>query len=227
MNLFRSLFRGVRSNQQEVDLRDKLPQVNGFVDVAVGPNGPRESIPIDDITGTSLVARCPEGLERGASVDFLYTNLIGRFRFATRCLTLEGREAHFELPVIIKTLQTFGYRRNAQRIQWLIPVQWRYAPEGIGYGNYLAGSLNDLSRTGASLVVERELKSGSQVEIRFALKPDETFVALCQVVRAAKIDTSARSAVGIRFIEIDALAERKLVDYICERQTLRHDRGFV
>jgi c-di-GMP-binding flagellar brake protein YcgR len=107
-------------------------------------------------------------------------------------------------------------------------VQWRYAPDGEGYGPFLDASMMDLSRGGASLVVGRELKVGSRVEVRFVLKSkSEPFVELCQVVRAAKIETSDKNAAGIQFMEIDRQNEQILAGFVTERQALRRSRGVI
>jgi hypothetical protein len=211
-----------------VSLREKLPSVNAFVDVAIGGSLNRESVPVNEITANAIVTRRPNGLQPGESADFLYSNAFGRFRFTTVCASVDGKVAHFELPESIKTLESYGDRRTSERVPWVLPVQWRYAPGGAGYGDFLPGSLVDISRGGASLVVGRELKPGSQVELRFALKSQqEPFVELCQVVRAAKIETSDKNAAGIRFLDIDPKDERILGEYLDERLTLRRDRGVV
>jgi hypothetical protein len=229
MNILRGLKRTPNDSRAPLgSLRDKLPSINAFVDIAIGGSLHRESVPVNDITASAIVTRCPNGLQPGESADFLYGNAFGRFRFATACAKVDGKEAYFELPAAVKTLESYGDRRTSERVPWLLPVQWRYAPSGSGYGDFLAGSLMDISRGGASLVVGRMLKPGSQVELRFALKSQqEPFVELCQVVRAAKIETSDKNAAGILFLDLDPHDERTLGEYLDERLTLRRDRGVV
>jgi hypothetical protein len=229
MNILRALRAGLRSVRgPSGSLVEQLPEVNAFVEVAVGGSGRRESVSVNGVDAADIITRRPSGLAVGEPADFLYTNAIGRFRFSTVCRKIEGDDAHFALPESIKTLASFRYRRGAERVSWVVPVEWRYAPDGAGYGRYLAGSMIDLSRTGASLVVGRALKAGTQVEVRFALNPKyDPFVELCEVVRSAKIERSEKNAAGIRFIEIDPSDERTLLDILHERQTVRRNRGVV
>ncbi len=86
----------------------------------------------------------------------------------------------------------------------------------------------DVSRGGASLVVGRELKPGTQVEVRFMIESkDQPLTEIGQVVRAAKIETSDRNSAGIRFLAVDPEDERMLDEFIVERQQLRRSRGIV
>ncbi len=50
-------------------------------------------------------------------------------------------------------------QRAAVRLDVTVPGQWRYAPGGKGAGEYIRGSITDISRTGASLTVDREIKT--------------------------------------------------------------------
>jgi len=210
------------------ELREKLPEVNAFVEIAIDGSSQRESVSINEINPNGVVTRHLAGLGPGVAADFLYTNAAGRFRFATVCAKVDATAAWFDFPTSIKTIESFANRRTAARVPWVIPVQWRYAPDGQGYGEFLTASLVDLSRGGASLVVGRELKAGAQVEVRFVLKSKtEPLVELCQVVRAAKIEKSDKNAAGIRFLEVDPADERILVDFVGEQQMLRRDRGVV
>lgn len=230
MNILRVLRRSRHDDRRgtSASLLGKLPPINAFVDIAIGGSLNRESVPVNDITDSAIVTRRPNGLQPGESADFLYGNAVGRFRFATVCAKVDGKEAYFELPTTVKTLESYGDRRASERVPWVLPVQWRYAPSGEGYGDFLPGSLMDISRGGASLVVGRTLKAGSQVELRFALKSQhEPFVEICQVMRTAKIETSDKNAAGIRFLDLDPHDERTLGEYLDERLTLRRDRGVV
>lgn len=228
MNFLKVVFRGSARFAPKLTLTQQLPLVNSFVEIAL--NGSRRSIsvPIDAIDDNGLTTRQLADLRPGSSADFVYTNEVGRFHFKTVCSQVEESAAIFALPAEIKTIESFDDRRQSARVPWLIPVEWRYAPDGVGYGEFLKASMMDLSGGGASLVVGRELKPGSQVEVRFTLKSKtEPFVELCHVVRAAKIETSDKNAAGIRFVQIDAADERVLNEFVLERQALRRERGVI
>jgi hypothetical protein len=228
MNLLRAL--GLRREPQRSAwslLRGRLPEINSFVDVAVGGATKRESVAVNGLGPSELVTRCPDGMQAGASADFLYSNALGRFRFSTLCTVVHDKEAHFEIPQSIKMLENYD-RRNAARVSWIIPVQWRYAPGGEGFGDYLPGSMMDLSCGGAGVVVSPELKIGTQVEVRFTLKIKNTlFIGLCEVMRSVKIEKSQKNATGIRFLQIDPGEEQALVEFLNERRMTRRDRGIV
>jgi hypothetical protein len=228
MNFLKVIFRGSARFAPKLSFGEQLPLVNSFVEIAL--NGSRRSISvaINAIGDSSLTTRPLADVAPGNPADFVYTNDVGRFHFKTVCSRVDESETVFALPSAIKTVESFADRRSSARVPWLIPVEWRYAPDGAGYGDFLKASMMDVSRGGASLVVGRELKPGSQVEVRFTLKSkSEPFVELCHVVRAAKIETSDKNTAGIRFVRIDADDERMLSEFVNERQALRRERGVI
>jgi hypothetical protein len=225
----RTLGFGIRS-RRNVTLQTlaKFPEIHSFVEIGIGGRTERESVAVNEITPAYVATRPVAGMLVGAVADFLYINPTGKFRFSTVCTRIGAEQAYFKLPTEIKTIENFADRRTYVRVACVIPVQWRYAPDGQGYGEFLAASMMDISRGGASLVVGRELKVGSQVEVRFTLKSKAVpVVEVCQVMRAAKIETSDRNAAGIRFIEIDHSEAEMLSTFVHERQTQRRDRGIV
>jgi hypothetical protein len=228
MNLLRALGFGKARANPPPTAYQRLPLINSFVEVALGGSRHRDSVSINEIGAKCLVTRRLDAAAPGVTADFVYTNDIGKFRFATVCSKVDLAGTYFDMPAEIKTIESFADRRRAERVPWIVPVQWRYAPDGEGYGPFLDASMMDLSRGGASLVVGRELKVGSRVEVRFVLKSkSEPFVELCQVVRAAKIETSDKNAAGIQFMEIDRQNEQILAGFVTERQALRRSRGVI
>jgi hypothetical protein len=210
------------------ELHGKLPEVNAFVDVAIGGSLDRESVPVNSVTPNAIALRHLDGLDPGTAADLLYTNASGKFRLRTVCTRVEGNEAYLDLPGSIKTIELFSARRTAERIPWVAQVQWRYAPDGKGFGHFLAASMMDVSRGGASFVVGRDLKVGSQVEVRFVLNSKgQPFTEVCEIVRARKIGTTDKHAVGIRFLAIDPQAERMLNQSLEDRRSTRRQRGVV
>jgi c-di-GMP-binding flagellar brake protein YcgR len=138
-----------------------------------------------------------------------------------------GGNAYFEMPSTIKRLESFAHR-GAARVDKVIPIDWRYAPDGEGYGDFASGSMSDLSRGGASLVVGRAIKPGTSLEVRFALDPKGAkLVEICQVMRASKIGTSANFTAGIRFLAMSSANETALMKFLQELQATRRDRGIV
>jgi len=229
MNIFSAFGKGGGKPKGEpaVGLAQSLPTVNSFVDVACEGSPRRQSVAVNEIGDTYLITRCPEGLRAGKKADFLYSNTSGRFRFWATCKRVEGANAYFELPATIKRLESFAHR-GAARVDKVIPIDWRYAPDAKGYGEYLSGSMSDLSRGGASLVVGRLVKPGTSLEVRFSLDPKgPKLLEICQVMRAAKIGTSASFTAGIRFLAMSSANEAALMAFLQEVQATRRDRGIV
>lgn len=229
MNVFRSLRLGQRSAAAERGLpREMLPIVDSFVDVAVGDRTERHSVPVDTLDAQTFSTRLLPALGVGERADFLYTTAVGRFRFTTTCCRLDETHAHFKTPTNIKTIVAFGSKRRWFRVESTMSVQWRYAPGGVGSGDYLKGALSDVSRGGASLVVGREIKCGTQVELRLALG---AFVApvilLAHVLRSGRIASSAKYSAAVCFDSIDDAAVKAIDQFVHERQKVRRDRGVI
>jgi hypothetical protein len=229
MSIARAFGFGNRSRRNaSPDARGKLPEVNSFVEISIGGSSARESLPVNEISATHIVTRLGAGMVVGAVADFLYITSQGRFRMLTVCSQTDAEQAFFDLPTDIKTIEAFAQRRSDVRVPCVIPVQWRYAPGGRGNGNYLPGSMKDLSRGGTSLVVGAALKVGAQVEARFTLKTKGApVVQVCEVVRATKIELSDKNMFGARFVEIDVDDADMLDTFVHERQTQRRNRGIV
>jgi c-di-GMP-binding flagellar brake protein YcgR len=205
-----------------------LPDVNGFVEIAINGDRRRTSVPVNDITATAVLTRGLAGLRAGDTADFLYTNQTGRYRFSTVCLHAERDEAGFALPAGIKTIESFANRRSAPRVPWLGSAQWRFAPGGRGYGKFLTASMMDISRGGASMVVARTLRPGLQVEVRFVLDPERAaLMAISEVVRTTRLEKSFKNAAGIKFVDMGAEAQQMLGDFVRTAQAARRERGVV
>src|SRR5665213_1014267 len=192
-------------------LKLKLPQLNSFVDLT--------------ITGGA-----PPGTKPGGTGVFSYSNAVGRFRFSAKCVELRGGNAFFAIPERIETLQIFSgaSQRTAVRIDATVPAQWRFAPSGKGSGDYVRGSLTDISRSGASLIVDREVKKGTYVETRFSVSTSSSpLVLLGEVMRSSAIESSKRLSLGLRFHGVKPEEDRAIMEFINKRQAERRNRGLA
>ncbi len=209
--------------------REQLPEVNAFVEVAVGGDARRrQSIPVDAIDAQTFSMRLLPGLDVGTSADFVYTTPAGRFRFTTVCCRLDTRQAHFETPLEVRTLSSFGGKRSSVRFELVLPAQWRFAPDGKGNGEFEKGAMCDISRGGAALTLARDVKNGAYLEVRFSLEPaSPPIVALGQVLRSVKIAKSGKSSAAIRFVDLSRSHEDQINTFIREHQLMRRDRGVV
>lgn len=211
-------------------LRAKLPALQAILDVVITGGGPRGTVTFEALTEKTFTVGTLPGLRAGQSAVFSYQNTAGKFRFAAKCLAVKGFEATFALPAQIETFQLFPdqQRRSAVRLDATIPGQWRYAPGGKGIGDWARGSITDISRTGASLTVDREVKTGMYVEIRFApSSAAAALVLLGEVVRTSKIEASGKVSLGLRFHGLNADEDRAIMEFINKRQAERRSRGLA
>ncbi len=179
-------------------LKTKMPAVNSFVALMMAGGGPRGSVCVETIGSRSFVVSALSGLKTGGTGVFSYENESGRFRFSSRCLDVRSA-AVFALPDRIETLETFaGARsRTAVRLDATVPAQWRFAPGGRGSGDWTRASLTDVSRSGASLIADRDVKRTVQLEIKFTISTRPTpLVLVAEVMRSEPIESTEEELVG-------------------------------
>jgi hypothetical protein len=208
----------------------KLPAANAFVDLALTGNGPRGSVCVEAMTERGLSVTLLPGTKAGSTGVFSYQNAHGKFRFSSKCLAVRGTHAVFAVPERIETLQVFGgaQKRAAVRLDATVPSQWRYAPGGKGAGEYVRASLTDISRSGASLIVDREVKKGTYVETRFSVSTSASpLVLLGEVMRTANIEATKKISLGLRFHGLKPEEDRAIMEFINKRQAERRSRGLA
>jgi hypothetical protein len=210
-------------------LKTKLPAVNSFVALAMTDGGPRGSVCVETIGQRSLTVSALRGLKVGGTGVFSYENNSGRFRFSARCLDVRSA-AVFALPERIETLQAFAgaQARTAVRLDATVPAQWRFAPGGRGSGEWTRASLTDISRSGASLIADRDVKKSTQVEVKFAISTIATpLVLVAEVMRSEPIESTKKSSLGLRFQGVKPDEDRAIMEYINKRQAERRNRGLA
>jgi PilZ domain len=211
-------------------LKLKLPQLNSFVDLTMTGGGPRGSVCVEALNERSVIVGALPGTKPGGTGVFSYSNVVGRFRFSAKCTELRGGNALFAIPERIETLQVFSgaQQRTAVRIDATVPAQWRFAPNSKGTGDYVRGSLTDISRSGASLIVDREVKKGTFVEARFNVSTAAApLVLLGEVMRSSAIESSKRLSLGLRFHGVKPEEDRAIMEFINKRQAERRNRGLA
>ena len=224
---------GFKPKPNPAIFRAKLPAAHTFVDLAL-PRGIAGSVSIDAIGAKTFVTTIVHGIETGSVAVFTYTNSVGKFRFTTKCIAVKGPQAHFDLPKTIETLQKLeasgagAQKRTNVRLDTVVPSHWRYAPGGRGSGEFMRASVTDISRTGASLICDRELSKGSQVEVRLSLNTtSQPMTILGEVMRASKIERSGKMSLGLRFLGMTLADDRTIMDFINKRQAERRSRGLA
>ena len=226
--MFRAL--GLRPKAIPQGLRAKLPPIHAFVEMTVVGAGPRGSVTVEGIHDSSFTVQALPGMHAGQTAVFVYQNPTGKYRLSAKCTAVRGQHAVFGIPHRVETLQAFAgtQQRSAVRLDATVPAQWRPAHNGKGQGDFIRASITDISRTGSSLIVEREMRKSSQVEVRFAVSSSAPpLVLLGEVMRASKIEASGKVSLGLRFHGITAEQDRVIMDFINKRQAERRSRGLA
>jgi hypothetical protein len=223
-----SLF-GLGRKTMSKEFKAKLPALNSFVALAMTGGGPRGSVSVETIGEQNLSVSVLPGIKAGGTGIFSYENSRGRFRFSSRCLDVRAA-AVFSIPVRVETLQTFSgaSARTAVRLDATVPAQWRFAPGGKGSGEYVRASLTDISRSGASLIVDRDVRVGTLVEARFSIGTlAAPVVLLGEVMRSEAIESTKKTSLGLRFQGITPDEDRAIMEFINRRHAERRNRGLA
>lgn len=221
---------GLRPRPLSDQLKLKLPQLNSFVALAMTGSGPRGSVCVESLSERNVSVGALPGTSTGATGVFTYENAVGKFRFASKCVSLRDGIATFAIPERIEALHVFAssQQRTAVRLDTTLTAQWRFAPGGRGSGDFARASLTDISRTGASLIVDREIRRGTYLETRFAIGPAAPpLVLLGEVMRSSGIESSKKITLGLRFNAVKPAEERAITEFITKRQAERRSRGLA
>ena len=221
---------GLRPRALSDQLRLKLPQLNSFVALAMTGNGPRGSVCVENLSDRNLSVTALPGTSTGATGVFTYENAVGKFRFASKCVALRSGIATFAIPERIEALHVFAsaQHRDAIRLDATVTARWRFAPGGRGSGEFARASLTDISRTGASLIVDREIRRGTYLETCFTVNPAAPpLVLLGEVMRSSGIESSKKITLGLRFNAVKPADDRAITEFINKRQAERRNRGLA
>lgn len=222
---------GFKTKPSVQQLRARMPAVHAFVELSV-LNGEGGQVCIDEIGPKSITVSALPSLAIGSVGVFVYANALGKFRFSAKCLGVRASQAIFALParveILAKTSGGGAQKRSTVRIDTTLSAQWRYAPAGKGNGEFARGSVTDLSRSGASLLIDRELSKGTQVEVRFTLNSASApLIFLGEVMRTSKIEKSGKNSLGLRFHGVSNADDRAIMEFINKRQAERRSRGLA
>ena len=164
---------GLKKAPSAKQIRDMLPALHSFVDVQVR-NGPKGSVCFENSGAGTFATSVLPGMLAGQVVNFFYQTSAGKFRFSTSVKAVDAKQATFEIPGKIETLQKFGgaKKRTNVRIDTTITSQWRYSSTGKIESEWQKGVLSDISRTGSSLATDKVVKSGTVLELKIPLTAD-------------------------------------------------------
>jgi hypothetical protein len=217
---------GFKKKPTPKQMREMLPATHSFVDCMVR-NGPKGQVCFEFASPKTFVTTLLPGMASGQNVVLSYQNLTGKYRFQTSIVSVSAMQATLAIPTRIETVQKFsGTRlRSAVRMDTTVQCQWRYAPTGKIATEYTKGSVSDISRSGASLTCERELKIGTAVELLIPLNEKTTINVRGEARRVEHIPTSKKWTVGLRFMMLKPDDDRAILDFINRRQTDLRNRG--
>ena len=221
--MFKSLFRGsVKKSIPE----EKLPLLHSFVDVTVAGRGAR-SVSIEEV-GTHGIAVRDTVARKGERAVFVYQNPLGKFRFTAPVADLRDGMTWFELPQRVEALGGGSQKRSSVRLDTLLTGHWRMAPGGKGVGEFMKGSIRDISRGGCALIMDRQCKLGQTLEVKMVLNGTAPpVVVLGEVMRVEQVPTSGKFSHGLRFHGLTPVEDRAILDYINRRTAELRSRGLA
>ena len=215
------------AKKPQLNLRTRLPAINSFVDIVVPGGRGGGSVCIESIGKSSFMTSAALSIAPGTTVHFSYSTPTGKYRFSTKVTAGTGAHLTFGMPSHIEQLAVFGgQKRTAVRLDATVPGQWRLCHGGKGTGEYQRANIRDISRGGASLITDSELKKGTHVQVKLALG-ETTLIIMGEVMRTDKIAASGKHNNGLRFSGIRPNEDRAIMDFINRRQAELRNRGLA
>ena len=207
----------------------KLPQLHSFVDVMVGGR-PARSVTVESVGAKGIVTR--DALGRvGETAILVYTASAGRFRMETKVAAVTASSTQFDPPrrlSLIAAAASGSQKRQSVRLDAIVTGEWRFAPGGVGTGEFVKATIRDISRGGCSLIIDRELKPHTNVEVRMKLKPEAPPMTLLgEVMRHEKIKSSGKFSHGLRFHGLRPAEDQAIIEFINRRQADLRSRGLA
>jgi hypothetical protein len=206
----------------------KLPQLHSFVDVMAGGR-PARQVTVESVGPKGIVTRETLG-KTGETAVIVYQSPAGRFRAQTKILTTGNAMTTFEMPRKVSLIgaATGAQKRQSVRLDAIVAGQWRFAPGGVGTGEWSKCTVRDISRGGCSLIIDRAMKNHTQVEVKMQLRLDgEGLTLLGEVMRHEVIQASGKHSHGLRFQGVRPAEDQAIVEFINRRQAELRSRGLA
>lgn len=203
----------------------KLPQLHSFVDVIVGGR-PARQVTVESVGAKGIVTSDVLG-KAGETAVIVYQSQAGRFRAQTK---IANATTTLETPRKVSLIgaASGAQKRQSVRLDAIVAGQWRFASMGIGSGEWAKCTIRDISRGGCSLIIDRGLKSRTQVEVKMQLRPDGAgLTLLAEVMRHEVIPASGKHSHGLRFNGIRPDEDQAIVEFINRRQADLRSRGLA
>lgn len=223
--IFKSLFRGGAAKKALPE--EKLPTKHSFVDVTVSGRAAR-SVSVEE-SGPACIAVGDAVGRKGERAVFVYQTPAGRFRFAANITEVKGGMTYFEMPARIETVGGGGaQKRSSVRLDTLLSGHWRMAPSGKGVGEFMKGSIRDISRGGCALIMDRQCKVGQTIEVKMTLSSTAPpLTVLGEVMRTEQVKTSNKFNHGLRFHGLTPVEDKTILEFITRRTAELRHRGLA
>lgn len=222
--MFKSLFKG---SAKKTVPEEKLPVLHSFVDVTVSGRASR-SVSVEEV-GPERIAVGDIVGRKGERGVFVYQTSLGKFRFAASVVDVRDGMTSFEMPERIESLGGGGaQKRSSVRLDTLLSGHWRMAPGGKGVGEFVKGSIRDISRGGCALIMDRQCKVGQTIEVKMALNSNAPpLTVLGEVMRVEQVPTSGKYSHGLRFHGLTPIEDRTILEFINRRTAELRSRGLA
>ena len=222
--IFKSIFGG--SPAKKAIPEDKLPVLHSFVDVTVAGR-PTRSVAVEDVGDREIVVGDVVG-RAGERAAFLYETPQGRFRFGATILGVRSGMTVFQLPARVEAVAGGAQKRSSVRMDVLVSGAWRFAPSGKGVGEFLRGSVRDISRGGCALITDRQCKVGQMLEVKLNLRANLPPIAvLGEVMRCQQIPTSGKFSHGLRYHGLRPEEDQAILEFINHKLAELRNRGLA
>lgn len=222
--VFKALFK--RAAKTPGVPEDKLPAQHSFVDVIVMGRASR-SVSVEEVRPNEIIVGDVVG-RVGERATFVYQTAAGKLRFGTTVTQINGGMTYFKMPERVESLGGGAQKRSSVRMDVLISGHWRLATNGKGMGEFLKGSIRDISRGGCALIADRPCKAGQMLEIRMDLRGDAPpLTVLAEVTRFETVPTSGKYSHGLRFQGLTPDEDRAILEFINRRQADLRNRGLA
>jgi hypothetical protein len=222
--------RSLGHEKEDPSVRAKMPKENTPVTISRA-GGPTVSGSIANLDAKTFTIRTQLKGQAGATYFVNYQSMSGKHRFGARCVEASANSLVLGYPAKIDTVEESSQAnsgRQSVRLDMALRCEWRSIKDGKPETPFTRGTLVDISRTGASMVLDFELASGTLVELRVTFNSQSAPLILAGEVRRVSAAEQAKRLVhGIQFHTLAPEQEKAIVAYIHHRQAERRHRGLL
>jgi hypothetical protein len=223
------MLKGLFGGKSGVISPTKLPQLHSFVDVIVGGK-PARQVTVEAVGPKGIITSEATLGSVGDGAVLVYQAPGGRYRAQTKIASIGGAKTTFDMPRKVSLIGAAagGTQRRSVRLDAIVTGSWRFAPNGMGHGHFQKATIRDISRGGCSLIIDRGLKHGQQVEVQMQLKSDGPLMTFFgEVMREEIIKNSGKHSHGLKFTGIRPDEDQAIVEFINRKQSELRSRGLA